>query len=132
MERGFSLVEVVISTALLAGVIATLAHLLTVCAETNTIAHHLTRAAVHAQQKLEQLRSDPAVNDAPRTVEYLDADGGVVCRGESTCDGAVYVREWSVQPSAIVPAAVLVHISVRRSRNASRDVHLITVRPRIR
>ncbi|RPI53557.1 MAG: prepilin-type N-terminal cleavage/methylation domain-containing protein [Acidobacteria bacterium] len=131
-ERGFSLVEVLISTVLVAGAIATLAHLLAVSAGTNAIAHHLTTAAVYAEQKLEQLRSDPALNDAPRHVEHLDADGTLMCTGAPVCGGAVYRREWSVQQSALVPAAVFVHVSVRPATVAARDVHLMTMRPRIR
>jgi len=128
-ERGFSLIEVIISTGLLAGAIVTLAHLITVCARTNATAHHLTIAAVSAQQKLEQLRSEPTLDEAPRTVEYLDADGAVVCPGASACGGAVYVREWSVRQSAVVPPAVFIQVRVCRAASGARDVHLITMRP---
>jgi prepilin-type N-terminal cleavage/methylation domain-containing protein len=106
-ERGFSLVEVIISTALVAGAIATLAHLLTVCAGTNAIAHHLTKATVYAQQKLEQLRSGPALNDAPRQVEYLDADGTTQRRRLRRRGTAERVGS-TVRPA---PAAVFVHVA---------------------
>jgi hypothetical protein len=132
-ERGFSLVEAIVATGLLAGAIAALAHLLTVCAGTNALAGHLTMAAIFAQRTVEELRSEPVLNDVARTVEYLDADGSVMCRGAASCAGAVYLREWSVESSTVVPTALFVRVRVRQVRlGAVRNVNLVTVRPRIR
>jgi prepilin-type N-terminal cleavage/methylation domain-containing protein len=128
-DRGFSLVEVIIASGLLAGAVAALAHLIIVCARIDTAAHHLTAAVLLAQEKLEQLRSAPALGSTPSTTEYLDGDGNVVCPAAQACPGAVYRREWEIQPSTPAPAAVFVHVRVRAAAGAAREIHLITVRP---
>ncbi len=130
-DRGFSLIEAIITTALLAGAIVTLAHLVTVCAGTNAVAQHRTMTVLFAQQKLEQLRAEAVLDEAPRVDEYLDAEGALVCRGQSSCVGAVYLRQWSIHPSAVAPPALLVHVRARRAQSGGGEVHLITVRPRI-
>ena len=129
-DRGFSLIEAILTTAVLAGAIVMLAHLITVCARTNEGAHHRTMTALFAQQKLEELRAEAALNETALTDEFLDADGVILCRG-AACAGAVYARRWSVHLSAIAPPALLVHVRARRAHSGGGDVHLITVRPRI-
>lgn len=131
-ERGFSLVEAVVAAGLLAGAVAALAHLLGVSTGITTSSQYLTRAVLSAQQKLERLRAEPVLSDEPLAVEYLDAEGGVLCGGATACAGAVFRREWSVQPSGIAGAAVFVHVSVAPAARAARAVHLVTVRPRAR
>ena len=54
---GFSLVEVLVATALLATAIVTLAQLFAISTRTNLGSHNSTFATVLAQQKLEELRS---------------------------------------------------------------------------
>ena len=54
---GFSLVEVLVATALLATAIVTLAQLFAISTRTNLGSHNSTFAAVLAQQKMEELRS---------------------------------------------------------------------------
>jgi Tfp pilus assembly protein PilV len=130
-SRGFSLIETIISIGVLAGVIATLAHLLAVCVETNAAAHHRTMSVLFAQQKLEQLRAEATLDDNPRVDEYLDADGTVVCRGPDVCGAAVYLRQWSVHVSEIAAPALFVHVRARRARRGGGEVNLITVRPRV-
>jgi Tfp pilus assembly protein PilV len=130
-DRGFSLVETVISIGLLAGAIAALAHLITVAAAMNAAAHHRTMAALFAQQKLEQLRGETTLDTAPATDEYLDAEGVVMCRSVDACAGAVYRRQWSVHLSEVAPPALFVHVRTRRAQQGGGEVHLMTVRPRI-
>ena len=130
-DRGFTLIETIIAIGILAGAIVSLGQLVAVCTSTNATAQHRTKSAWLAQQKLEQLRSESTLGATPLTVEYLDPDGTIVCRGELTCPRAVYVREWSVKPSATAASAVFVHVSTRRARDGSGDVHLVTVRPRV-
>ena len=130
-NRGFSLIEAIITTAVLAGAIVMLAHLITVCAGTNSVAYHRTMAALFAQQKLEELRAQAVLNEVSPTDELLDAEGGLLCPAADECAGAVYLRQWSVQPSAIAAPAVFVHVSARRAYNGGGDVHLITLRPRM-
>ena len=131
-DRGFSLIEAVVATAVMAGAIMLLAHLMTVCARMNTVAHHRTMTALFAQQKLEELRAEAVLDETARIDEFLDADGAILCRAGDPCAGAVYLRQWSVQLSAIVPPAVFVHVRARPADSGAADVHLITMRPRIR
>jgi prepilin-type N-terminal cleavage/methylation domain-containing protein len=130
-DRGFTLIETIVAIGVLAGAVVSLAQLVAVCTGTNAAAQHRTKSAWLAQQKIEQLRSEPVLDAVPRTVEYLDPDGTIVCRGEPVCPRAVYLREWSVKPSATAIAAVFVHVSTRRARDGSGGVHLVTVRPRV-
>jgi len=130
-DHGFTLIETIIAIGVLAGAIVSLAQLVAICTGTNAAAQHRTKSAWLAQQKIEQLRAEPVLDAIPATVEYLDPDGTVVCRGVLACPRAVYLREWSVKPSATAAAAVFVHVSTRRARDGSGDVHLVTVRPRV-
>jgi Tfp pilus assembly protein PilV len=130
-ERGFTLIEAIIAIGVFAGALASLAQLVSVCARTNAVAQHRTSSALLAQQKVEQLRAEPVLDETPQTVEHLDINGAVMCRGEMTCNGAVYVRGWSVKPAATAPMAVFVHVFARRARDGSGDVNLVTMRPRV-
>jgi Tfp pilus assembly protein PilV len=130
-SRGFSLIETIISIGVLAGAVATLAHLLTVCVETGAAAHHRSMSALLAQQKLEQLRAETTLDESSRADEYLDADGTVVCHGPELCGAAVYLRQWSVHASEIAATALFVHVRARRARHGGGEVHLIIVRPRV-
>ena len=56
-DAGFSLVETLVSTAILATALVALAQLFAISAKTNSSAKNGTFAAVLAQQKIEQLRS---------------------------------------------------------------------------
>lgn len=56
-NAGFSLVETMVATMLMAGAIATLAQLFALSTRTNVSAHYTTYAAVLAEQKLEELRA---------------------------------------------------------------------------
>jgi prepilin-type N-terminal cleavage/methylation domain-containing protein len=56
-HEGFSLIEVIVALALLAGALVALAELLAVATRLNTLARVTTVASVLAEQKMEQLRS---------------------------------------------------------------------------
>lgn len=56
-NAGFSLVETLVATTLMATAIATLAQLFALSTRTNVSAHYTTYAAVLAQQKMEELRA---------------------------------------------------------------------------
>jgi prepilin-type N-terminal cleavage/methylation domain-containing protein len=100
-HAGFSLVECLIATALLASAIPALGHLIAVAVGTAATARHATVAALLAQRKLEELRTMPFANleglcrpDAPCS-DYLDARGVVVGGGGSPPRGTAYIRWWS-------------------------------------
>jgi type II secretory pathway pseudopilin PulG len=134
---GFSLIEALIATALLAGAIAALAQLVMRSAEQTTRAEHATIASVLAQAKLEELRAlpfrfdangvlieDPALApsaadsldaDSPPHVEALDRFGQPVAAGEIP----VYIRRWSIavaplDPDTIVLAACVLPAGIPR------------------
>jgi len=65
LDAGFSLIEAMVATALLAGAVVSLAQLAGIAARRNASSRHATYAAILAAQKLEELRSlawgyDPA------------------------------------------------------------------------
>jgi prepilin-type N-terminal cleavage/methylation domain-containing protein len=129
-DDGFTLIETIIAIGVLAGAVVVLAQLVAAATGANAAAQQRTHSALLAQQHIERLRSEPVLNEVPESIEYLDGDGGLVCPGETACAGAVYLRRWSVRPSATSPLAVFVHVSTRRARDGSGEVHLVTVRPR--
>jgi prepilin-type N-terminal cleavage/methylation domain-containing protein len=90
--RGFSLVEVLVATSLLAAGLAALAQLLALAVATGISARSGTAATVFAEQKIEQLRSEPWL--PTDGVEYLDEHGSVILPGIA---GSTYVRRWSIE-----------------------------------
>ncbi len=96
------------------------------------------------------LSNDPATDDGPGLlrsppntlnanvdgyVDYLDASGAWVGRGQSIPATAVYVRRWSVQPHASDPDNVLVlEVVVGRSGSAGSQladsIHLVSLEAR--
>ncbi len=127
-ERGFSLVETIISIGLLTGAFVTLAQVVATSARVNAIATHRVRATLAAEQKLEELRSAPVLSDVLDKVEQLDAAGSPVCEGVEPCAGAVYVRHSNVAPLESAPDAVLLRVVVRNAHSG--EVRLVTVRAR--
>ena len=56
-ESGFSLIEVMVATGLLATAIVTLAQLFALSTQTNVASRNTTYASVLAEQKIEELRA---------------------------------------------------------------------------
>jgi Tfp pilus assembly protein PilV len=122
---GFSFLEALIAAALVAGAIATLAHLVMRAAEQTSRSEQATVAAVLAQAKLEELRAmafryemngnrvdDPAlapsapntlVDDSPPHVEALDRFGQAVEAGAVPA----YVRRWSIATAPLDPDTLI-------------------------
>jgi type II secretory pathway pseudopilin PulG len=108
---GFSLVEVLVATAIVVTGVAALAQLLTMAADRRRDAGMTAMALVIAGQKLEQLRAEPGVAppsppgaltaDTPGFVDFVDA------RGAPASAGALFTRRWSIEPIAGTEAAVL-------------------------
>ena len=127
-QRGFTLLETVVSIGLLTGALVVLAQVAAASVDANAAARHRTLAAVLAEQKLEQLRAEPALDDVPDAFEHLTAGGATACGGQDTCAEGVYVRRWSIGPIGPAPQAVLVRVAVRHVRYG--EVRLATARPR--
>lgn len=115
-RNGFSLVEALIASLLIATAVAALAHLVGVSAAQGLSIRHHTTAMIAAQSKLDQLRSSvwtyaadggplsdaatltlsPArslVEDHTAYVDHLTPTGAP-CGAE--CDATAYVRRWSI------------------------------------
>ncbi len=142
---GFSLLEVLVATAVMTVGLFAIARLFLIVIDANRWAATVTVTAVLAGQKLEQLQSlaffvdeagvpvtDSATNlsvdppwagggaglraspaaalttSTPGYVDYLDASGRWVGTGASAPRSAVYVRRWSITPSAAWPNDMLV------------------------
>jgi prepilin-type N-terminal cleavage/methylation domain-containing protein len=88
-HEGFSLIEVIVALALLAGALVALAELLAVGTRLNALARTTTIASVLAQQKMEQLRS-LAWGFDPLGLPVADVSTDVALMGASAggCGGA--------------------------------------------
>ena len=114
-DCGFSLVEVLVASTILATGIASLAHLFLLAAVTTTAAGQQTRGAVLAAQKVEELRSAP---------------WGLASAGQDQV--GAFTRSWFVDPFAQDPAGtVVIQVVVdRRGGSMSGRVVLITLQTR--
>jgi prepilin-type N-terminal cleavage/methylation domain-containing protein len=110
---GFSLVETLVAVAILASGLLSLAQLFTVSAVASTRAREMSRAAILAAQKLEELRARAVVADLPTEdrVEYLDGTGSILS-ATPTARGAAFTRRWSMRPHPDLPGSITV-ITVR-------------------
>lgn len=133
--RGFSLIEVLVATAMLTVSLLSLVPLFTMATASITDAAYGTEAAVLAQQKLEQLRIVPATDPAAFSaspaaalqqntvgyVDYVDADGSVLDSSSTKAPrGASFTRRWSIEPIAADPAAtVVIQVLVAPQRDSA-------------
>lgn len=116
-DGGFSLVEVLVATAILTSALVALAQLLVIGAQATMAARDTTYATALARDKLEQLRSGPF----PAPVTHASEE--VAPR---------YHRRWSVEPLAAQPAeSVVLTVEVYgRNPAAPRLVQVRTIRTR--
>ena len=159
LERGFTLLEVLIATTLLFVGVAALAGLSMMATRANTTARAATFASLLAAQKMEELRSLNWGYDAlgqPRSdltpspadalnhntsgyFDFLDDTGRSLGDGSSQSAQAAFVRRWSIEPLPSNPANTLVlHVLVMRVRSGQAgsahalpdEASLVTVRTR--
>ncbi len=104
--HGFSLLEVLVAVALVAGAVAGLGQLVTMAVRANTAARAATVSTHLATQKIEQLRAEQRWLSPGGSIESSDAgfvdffDG----RGQPADATAVaFVRRWSIAPLAADP-----------------------------
>jgi prepilin-type N-terminal cleavage/methylation domain-containing protein len=119
-ERGFSLLEVLIATTIVAVALASLAQVFVVSAHANSSAKAMTVAALLAVQKMEQLRSltwsvdargapltdaglAPSASDVlrvntPGFFDFLDNVGRSLGEAAAPPAAARYLRRWSIEP----------------------------------
>jgi Tfp pilus assembly protein PilV len=113
---GFSLVEVLIATGLLATVIASLAQLFAVATRANLDAGDTTWATVLAAQKIEELRAEPFPGPfVDQSVDYLDSGGNRLDDPGSM--RPAYTRRWWIEPLSSAPDnTIAITVSVSRYR----------------
>lgn len=125
-----TLVEVLICIGLLTTGFIAFAYVASLGIRLVAEAKYRTVATVAASQKLEQLRAAPSLADEAGAVEYLDADGNVVCVGGTPCGDERYLRSWSIATVPMFPRSVIVEVSSRHAHRGVGTVVLRTVRSR--
>lgn len=130
-DQGFSLLECLVASTLLAVGVLSLSQLFAAATSLNISSRHATLAAIVAAQKLEELRALTA--HAPGT-DFLDARGLLLASGGTPPRGTMYVRRWTVDPLHTAPAnAVVLQVTVATGPAGSitrREVRLMSVRAR--
>jgi type II secretory pathway pseudopilin PulG len=151
-ESGFSLIETIVATALLATSIAALGQLFAIAIVNTSGARDTTFATVLAADKMEQLRSltyaaspasvpvsaaglAPSPSGALHVntsgwVDYLDEHGTTIGSDGDVPPGTVYVRRWSIVPLPTDPADALVLQVLVEPRDKRAVVRLVSVRTR--
>ena len=129
VDEGFSLIEALVATGMLAATLLTLSHLLAMTVAANASVGSATYATALAAQKIETLQAttwEGLDAGAGTATESLDRAGGVVDGGSTP---AVYTRQASVAASPVDPAGTRVlAVTVRVGRAERR---LVAVRTRI-
>lgn len=135
MQRGFSLVETIIATSLLAVALVTLVQFIGLSVQSGVAARARTATTLMAEQKMEQLRALPwsVIAAMPAGVtDYLDAAGNERCINASVpCGEAVYVRRWSASPAAFSPGLLIIDVDVRAVGHGHGSTTLVTARARL-
>jgi prepilin-type N-terminal cleavage/methylation domain-containing protein len=127
---GFSLVEVMVATCVLAVGLVSLVQLALLAQAANRSAALVTVAAMLAQNKMEQLRglSWPDANES--CCEHFDVHGGGLPGGAGLPVGTAFVRRWRIDPLAALPeSARVLQVWVTPAGGAS-PVRLVSIRSR--
>lgn len=133
-DRGFSLVETLIATALLAGALVALAQFVGAGVQSGAAARARMMSAVIAEQKMEQVRALPwsLVAVAPPTTDYLDDSGNETCSGHTTpCGDAVYVRRLTIAPARFSTGVLILEVNAGLVGKGHGSTTLITARARM-
>jgi prepilin-type N-terminal cleavage/methylation domain-containing protein len=134
-QEGFSLIEVLVATTVVAAGLGALAQLAIGAIRTNERARHESFAVLTASEKLEQLRSAAWAGDvlqlAPSPDESLEANTAgyfeILDRGGTLViepdENGLYVRRWSIEGNAD-PDLFRIHVVVERRGSRART-HLV-------
>jgi prepilin-type N-terminal cleavage/methylation domain-containing protein len=133
-DGGFTLVEALVATTIMAVGLTALAHLYVVAVAANDRALDATRAALFARQKMEQLRAASSLpssppgsldGNVPGYFDLVDGKGRPLGRAGTP----VFIRRWSAQPLPVDPVNTLVvHVRVLHLRPGAADVRLVSLR----
>lgn len=112
-ERGFSLLEILVASSIFATALLSFAQLLTLASSANDAAGRMTRAALLAAQKAEDLR----------------ASSSIALEGSGTDTPAPgFGREWSISALASDPEHVVVIEIVVRARRSTIQMFALRTR----
>lgn len=135
MQRGFSLVETIMATSLVAVALVSLAQFVGVAVQSGAAARARAATTLMAEQKMEQIRAMPwaEIAAAPEgATDYLDATGSERCaNANSPCGDAVYVRRWSAVPATFSTGVILIEVDVRPVEKGNGTTRLVTARARM-
>ena len=127
---GFSLVEVMVATCVLAVGLVSLVQLSLVAQAANRSAALVTVAAMLAQDKMEQLRGLPWPDATNSCCEYFDVHGAPLSAGSGSPVGTAFVRRWAIDAlSAFPDSGRVLQVWVVPATGAS-PVRLISIRAR--
>jgi prepilin-type N-terminal cleavage/methylation domain-containing protein len=135
MQRGFSLIETIVATSLLATALVALAQLVDAGVQSGAAARARAATTLMAEQKMEQLRALPwaVIAAMPADVtDYLDASGNERCSGQSSpCGDAMYVRRWSAAPASFSSDMLIIEVDVGLVGKGHGSTKLVTARARL-
>jgi len=135
MQRGFSLIETIVATSLLATALVALAQLVDAGVQSGAAARARAATTLMAEQKMEQLRALPwaVIAAMPADVtDYLDASGNERCSGASSpCGDAMYVRRWSAAPAPFSSGVLIIEVDVGLVGKGHGSTTLVTARARL-
>jgi prepilin-type N-terminal cleavage/methylation domain-containing protein len=130
-KNGFTLVEIIVATAIIATTLVALAHLFTIGAAQTLNNRYALPAITAAQGKLRELQAltwsygagapelavSPArtlLEDVPGYVEYLDTNTGVTTTGGR--QSAAFIRRWAIRPrTSTEPDTLVLQVCVYRA-----------------
>ena len=135
MQRGFSLVETLVATSLLAGALVALAQFVGAAVQTGAVGSARAATTLIAIQKVEQIRALPwevlAAMPA-ETTEYLDAAGHERCPGATApCGDAMYVRRWTTAFAPFSAGVLIIEVDVSLTGRGHGGTTLVTARARM-
>ena len=134
---GFSLIEVLIATAVVAIGVASLAQLIVLSARANRIAATTSVTLLLAEQKMEELLSSPADPSNQSHVDYLGPGGASLAVDTVPLPtgtpplGTAYICRWSTTPLADRPGeAIAIQVLVAPWPDAAGQSRLVSVKTR--
>jgi len=142
---GFSLIEVLIAATILLIALSALAQLLVAASLASRHARALTLAALFAQDKLETLMPQAALDGTLRAsptgalvgnidgfCEFLDSSGRAIGDGTAEPPETAFVRRWSIDPSPLDGGATLaLRVLVIDARRSGIEARVVGVARRV-